>query len=237
MTASSGPARRPGQCGWRVFGVADVDVIRPEESIVLVPFRQGLPIVRLDLPTTARDQDKAWDAVSGPYGRHARPGAVLAVLCFTEDRRSAEHASQHMSNRLDGLGINTHLRLWTDGKRWREFNTGHGGLRNQTTAERIATTTVLAGAPQAFHVRLTGPADRRLARAIAIDDATIEQARARQADTDKAWSRFVSRLFDKDPADPSLYHVVLDTTVLTWDACVDLLASAANAFWSSAATA
>jgi len=141
-----------------VFGVADVDVIRPEESIVLVPFRQGLPIVRLDLPTTARDQDKAWDAVSGPYGRHARPGAVLAVLCFTEDRRSAEHASQHMSNRLDGLGINTHLRLWTDGKRWREFNTGHGGLRNQTTAERIATTTVLAGAPQPAASRASGAA-------------------------------------------------------------------------------
>ncbi|PUA81065.1 DUF4192 domain-containing protein [Nocardioides currus] len=121
---------------------------RPEESIVLVPFRPGLPIVRLDLPTTARDRDKAWDAVSGPYGRHARPGAVLAVLCFTEDRRSAGLASQHMSNRLDGIGINTHIRLWTDGRQWCEFNTGHSGLRNQTTAERIATTTVLAGAPQ-----------------------------------------------------------------------------------------
>ena len=67
---------------------------KPEESIVLVPFRPGLPITRVDLPKTAADREEVWGAISGPYGRHARPGSRLAILCFTDDRRSAELASQ-----------------------------------------------------------------------------------------------------------------------------------------------
>jgi cytidylate kinase len=95
-----------------------------------------------------------------------------------------------------------------------------------------AAAVVLSGRPLAFHVRLTGPADRRLARAMMIEGATEEQARTRQIDTDKAWSRFVSRLFDRDPADPALYHLVIDSTALTLESCVDLVALGASAFWS-----
>jgi hypothetical protein len=121
---------------------------KPEESIVLVPFRPGLPITRVDLPRTAADREEVWDALSGPYGRHARPGARLAIICITEDRRSAELAIQHLSNRLQDLGVTTHIRLWSDGERWREFNTGQTGLRTPSTAERIAASTVLTGAAQ-----------------------------------------------------------------------------------------
>lgn len=121
---------------------------KPEESIVLVPFRPGLPITRVDLPRTAAEREEVWDALSGPYGRHARPGARLAIICITEDGRSAELASQHLSNRLETVGITTHIRLWSDGERWREFNTGQTGLQTQSTAERIAAATVLTGAAQ-----------------------------------------------------------------------------------------
>ncbi|MBU1802491.1 MAG: DUF4192 domain-containing protein [Actinobacteria bacterium] len=121
---------------------------KPEESIVLVPFRPGLPITRVDLPRTAADREEVWDALSGPYGRHARPGARLAIICITEDRRSAELVSQHLSNRLQDVGITTHIRLWSDGERWREFNTGLTGLQTPSTAERIAAATVLTGAAQ-----------------------------------------------------------------------------------------
>jgi hypothetical protein len=121
---------------------------KPEESVVLVPFGPGLPITRVDLPKNAADREAVWDAISGPYGRHARPGARLGILCFTEDRRSAELASQHLSNRLETVGITTHLRLWADGERWHEFNTGATGLQTQDAAERIAATTVLTGTVQ-----------------------------------------------------------------------------------------
>ena len=121
---------------------------KPEESIVLVPFRPGLPIIRVDLPRTAADRAEVWDALRGPYGRYARPGADVAIVCIGEDRRSAEIASQHLSDRLQDIGITTHIRLWSDGERWREFNTGQTGLQTTSTAERIAAATVLTGAAQ-----------------------------------------------------------------------------------------
>jgi cytidylate kinase len=121
-----------------------------------------------------------------------------------------------------------------------------GQLRRQveTSVQKVAAGTggvilgraaavVLAGAPMCFHVRLTGPVERRLARAMTIEGATEEEVRTRQTDTDKAWSRFVSRLFDKDPADPGLYHLVIDSTALSLEACVELIASGAQAFWSA----
>ncbi|WP_183097383.1 DUF4192 domain-containing protein [Nocardioides pelophilus] len=121
---------------------------KPEESIVLVPFRPGLPITRVDLPRTAADREEVWDALSGPYGRHALPGSCVGIVCITQDRRNAELASQHLSNRLETVGITSHLRLWADGERWREFNTGATGLQTQEAAERIAAKTVLTGSVQ-----------------------------------------------------------------------------------------
>jgi hypothetical protein len=121
---------------------------KPAESIVLVPFGPGLPVTRVDLPTTARDREGVWDALSGPYGRYARPGSRVGLVCITQDRRSAELASQHLSKRLETVGITTDLRLWADGERWRELNTGASGLQTQEAAERIAAQTVLTGAVQ-----------------------------------------------------------------------------------------
>lgn len=94
---------------------------------------------------------------------------------------------------------------------------------------------VLAGHPLVFHVRLTGPTDRCLSQGMAIEAVSEAEARVHQADTDKAWSKFVIRLFDKDPADPALYHLVLDSTALTLEACVELIATAAQAFWRRSA--
>ena len=44
--------------------------------------------------------------------------------------------------------------------------------------------------------------------------------------------RYTQRLFGRDPGDPSLYHLVLDSTVLTLEACVDVLAVAAEDYWA-----
>jgi hypothetical protein len=143
---------------------------KAQESIILVPFGPGLPITRVDLPKTARDREEVWDALSGPYSRHARPGARVGIVCITADRRNAELASQHLSNHLDTVGITTHLRLWADGERWREFNSGATGLQTQATVERIAAKTVLTGAAQ--------PAANRasLAASLVGDRNSIAQA-------------------------------------------------------------
>jgi cytidylate kinase len=90
---------------------------------------------------------------------------------------------------------------------------------------------VLAGHPGVFHVRLDGPVERRAERACryeGIDEAT---ARDRLVETDSARSRYVNRLYGRDPAESSLYHLIVDPTVLSSDDCVEVLATAALAFW------
>jgi cytidylate kinase len=94
-----------------------------------------------------------------------------------------------------------------------------------------AAAVVLAGHPSAFHVRLDGPEDRRVARAMAIEQVDERTARQRQAQTDRVRALYVQRLYDRDPADAHLYHLVVDSTVLALDTCVELVATAACAFW------
>ena len=93
---------------------------------------------------------------------------------------------------------------------------------------------VLAGQPFAFHVRLDGPPERRLRQGMEIEGADEQSARAHQADADRAWSQFVQRVLDRDPADGRLYHLVLDSTVVPLETCADVVAAAAVAYWERA---
>src|SRR4051794_8077688 len=99
-----------------------------------------------------------------------------------------------------------------------------------------AAAVVLADHPMSFNVRLAGPADRCLAQGMSIEGVSEAVAREHQQSADRAWARFVTRLFDRDPADPRLYHLMVDSTVIPIEACVMLLARAASAFWDRAAS-
>ena len=96
-----------------------------------------------------------------------------------------------------------------------------------------AAAVLLAVHATSFHVRLDGPLDRRIAQGMRIEGVTEEVARAHQADTDKARSRFVQRLFESDPADPRLYHLIVDSTAVTLPDVVEAIAIAAVSFWDS----
>jgi cytidylate kinase len=92
---------------------------------------------------------------------------------------------------------------------------------------------VLASRPGAYHVRLDGPVERRVAWAASIEGLDLDAVKRRQIEADKARSQFVKRLFRADPADPRLYHLLLDPTVLGVDATVQILQSAAGAFFAT----
>jgi cytidylate kinase len=83
----------------------------------------------------------------------------------------------------------------------------------------------------AFHVRLDGPQERRAGRGAVWEGITVDEARAHLTKTDVARARYVQRLYGCDPADPALYHLVVDSTVVALDALVDLIANAAEAAW------
>ena len=125
-----------------------------------------------------------------------------------------------------------------------------GALRSRVEASvrQIATTgggvilgraaaVVLADHPMSFNVRLAGPADRCLAQGMSIEGVSEAVAREHQERADRSWARFVSRLFDRDPADPLLYHLMVDSTVVPVGPCVELIADAASAFWERATAA
>ncbi|MDE3206085.1 MAG: cytidylate kinase-like family protein [Acidobacteriota bacterium] len=92
---------------------------------------------------------------------------------------------------------------------------------------------VLAGRPRAYHVRLDGPVGRRLAWAAPHEALDLEAAKRRQAETDRARTSFVKRLYRKDPADPQLYHLLLDPTVMGVDAAVEVIKLASRSFFAA----
>jgi cytidylate kinase len=66
-------------------------------------------------------------------------------------------------------------------------------------------------------------------RASEIEGITMAQARERQGETDRARNLFVRRLYHRDPEDSTLYHLQIDTTILSHDAVVRLLIDAVEA--------
>lgn len=92
---------------------------------------------------------------------------------------------------------------------------------------------VLASRPRAFHVRLDGPVERRVAWAASHEQLGLEGAKRRQHETDRARTQFVKRLFRADPSEARLYHLVVDPTVLGIDPTLQLLVTASQAFFTA----
>src|SRR5690349_9082260 len=88
---------------------------------------------------------------------------------------------------------------------------------------------VVLGKDRGFHVRLDGPAARRIAQGAVVEDISEEKARERLRAADKARTAYVRRLYRCDPADPSLYHLVIDSTAIPLDTVIELIITAARA--------
>jgi cytidylate kinase len=92
---------------------------------------------------------------------------------------------------------------------------------------------VLASRPRAFHVRLDGPVERRVAWAAEHEGLGLDAAKRRQHETDRARTQFVKRLFRVDPAEARLYHLLIDPTVLGIEPTLQLLVTASQAFFAA----
>lgn len=121
---------------------------KPQESIVFVPIRSDLPVARVDIPTTPRDQELVWQSIRDGLTRYAQPGAAVGIVCFTADRQQADLVGREFAKRLDTIGIDTHLLLWADETRWADLVTGDMGFQTDAARDRVAAMTVLGGRPQ-----------------------------------------------------------------------------------------
>lgn len=87
---------------------------------------------------------------------------------------------------------------------------------------------VLRKDPGALHVRLDGPREARIGQAMRIQKVERETAKRRMRETDHARHSYVRNFYRADARDPALYHLLIDSTALDLDSCVELIAFAAQ---------
>ena len=88
---------------------------------------------------------------------------------------------------------------------------------------------VLRDRPEVLRVRLDGPPERRAAQAARLGDIPLEEAAQSRRRLDRAHAEYARRFYGADMTDYSLYDVMLDSTAIGLEVCVELLATAARA--------
>ncbi|WP_346619692.1 cytidylate kinase-like family protein [Blastococcus montanus] len=104
-----------------------------------------------------------------------------------------------------------------------EIATGDGGVVLGRAAAMV-----LRGRADALHVRLDGPRDRRLAAAVARSGRPRDEVAREMAAVDRGREAYVRHFYRCDPAAAGNYHLVVDTTALPLETCVELVVAAAR---------
>jgi cytidylate kinase len=97
-----------------------------------------------------------------------------------------------------------------------------------------AAAVVLLDDPRVLRVRVDGPSEARLRQAMAGEGITHKAAKRRMKETDGARDAYIQHFYRRDSHDPTLYHLMLDSTAFTISACVELIAMAARAHAAAA---
>ena len=91
-----------------------------------------------------------------------------------------------------------------------------------------AAAVVLRDEPGALHVRLDGPPDRRIGQAMVVHGVDRPTAERELKIADRARETYVERWYRVDPHDPRNYDLVIDSTRINVDTCVELIVLAAT---------
>jgi hypothetical protein len=87
---------------------------------------------------------------------------------------------------------------------------------------------VLRDHPDALHVRLDGPPDRRIAQAMGLGGLEKADAERMRRESDRAREAYVRHFYGADARDPALYHLVIDSTAIPLEIVAELIAIAAT---------
>ncbi len=179
---------------------------------------------RLGLPFLQRvTTSEGLVAAPGPCGEQLTEEEVKAtpvhrlLAAFTQAIPAGPTQSPPSSHHQDG-----HLRAHGEAGIYRLLAVGGGVILGRAAA-------VVLGKDRGFHVRLDGPSQRRVVLGARIEGISEAQARARMGAADKARTAYVRRLYRTDPADLSLYHLVIDSTAIPLATVIELVLLAARA--------
>jgi cytidylate kinase len=169
-------------------------------------------------------------AVDVPFLDRAIPAAVAEHLDRSADEVLAheESAGGLLARIRSSLALSPehdedYFRLETERVLREQAATGNAVILGRAAA------VVLRDDQRALHVRVDGPVDRRIAQAMALEDVDMREAERRLKQNDSAREGYVRHYYNVSPRDPRLYHLVMDSTVIPLDACVELIVAAARA--------
>jgi cytidylate kinase len=91
-----------------------------------------------------------------------------------------------------------------------------------------AAAVLLRDDPRVLRVLLTGPPHRRIEQGMAIEGIDRDTAARRLEQTDRARLAYHQTLYCVDPRKSDLYHLVVDSTAIDLDTCVELIAAAVD---------
>lgn len=84
------------------------------------------------------EREQAWVSIGPALSRYAHPGARVAIVCLSADRQRADRESRDLAMRLDGIGIDTGIRLWAGESEWYDFDSGEPGPQTDAAREYVA---------------------------------------------------------------------------------------------------
>ncbi len=193
--------------------------------------RLGLPFVDRLLTVDVADEASR-DAAAGEADRDARRSSEG----LTGDERAASPGSRLFTYLARAASIGTItaplVLVDTDDELRERAEESLAGVRAGGGAVVLgrAGAVILADRPRAYHVRLDGPASRRIASAAALERVSEARSAELQTQTDRSRELWVKRLYRADATDPRWYHLWLDPTVIGDDGAIELIAGAFERF-------
>ena len=185
--------------------------------------RLGLPLIDRAIPVPLAHE------LAAPLGplvsdEHHEPGLIIRAL-----QRAVDLSGLYMGVPVPPQVLGADDRVATTEEALRQ-----AADRGGAVVLGRAAVFVLRGRADALHVRLDGPVEGRRQQAMrheSLDEAT---ATLQQRETDRARAAYIANFYPGERwEDPANYHLWLDATVLSQDACVDVIVTAARARFSS----
>lgn len=176
--------------------------------------------------------------LQGPISATSRPWAIFdrnlveRVLKDHDlperlERFMPEDRVSEMSDTLDAL-FGLHPSHWTLVRKTADTILHLAELGNIIVIGRGANI-VTSKLGYAFHVRLVGSTAKRIEHLREYKHLSLEEASAYVRDNDLGRMRYVKKYFGKDIDDPLLYHMVINTDLLSYEESARLIAEAASA--------
>jgi len=96
---------------------------------------------------------------------------------------------------------------------------------------------VLKGRPDVLHVRLDGDVEARRRAAMAREGLDHRNAARKQQETDHARRAYIAHFYPRAGVweDARHYHLVIDSTAISFDTCIEIIAAAALALFARSA--